>query len=913
MNDFVFTSPGVKFKERDLSFVTRNVGITTLGLVGETIKGPAFEPVFLRDKGEFSDKFGGQSIKRFGNGSLKYELPYVANAYLEETNQLWVTRVLGLSGYDAGNAWVLTLNAGVDPTTVGDTTDVETIENIPFSGFTYLGYTLNYEDDTGSVFTGFTKTSDNTFEGERHEFTATTLNQETGEGEVTDVVTKVSGTSYTEYENMVLAVIRSRGYVQDVVNEKPLTIFETDSLSVLANSTNIGVGDMFETFTLRASNTENPNDEPQDYVVSLDPNSSSFLPNVIGRTPKDKDTRIWVESVYPDLIKKLDGEDIGYGINDALIKTTTNAFSDYKSQFTTPKTPWIVSQLNGNNVDKLFRFHTISDGNSANREIKISLTNINPITLEFDVIVRDWADSDANLTIIESFTRCSLIKTQTNFIGRRIGTIDGEYDLKSQYIILELAENIEPTLFPAGFEGYKFKDYSGTTTGDETTNGITPKIYYKTKYEDDERPRGVFLGVSELAYSTDTSIGKGINQNFFNFNGLSGFANTKGFHLDIEATGKYNNFEYETGEGKFQTIDDIMDENNAYFEIETRKFTLVPAGGFDGWNVHRESRSNNDGFQLNGIFDGVVTNGNPMNDFQAWETAINTFANPEEVSINLFATPGINWGDNTTLVKNTIEMIENERTDSLYIIDSPNIDIPQVVGENKADVLASKDIVGLLDSADIDSNYVCTYFPWIQIRDGQNNVNLYIPPTGEVTRAMAFTDNSSYPWFAPAGLNRGTINAKKSKYKLSLGARDVLYTGRINPIADFADVGTAIFGQKTLQKKESALDRINVRRLLLQIKVLISNIAIRLVFDQNDDTTIDEFLSKSTPVLDTIKRERGLQEFRIKMDETVNTTETMDRNELFGEIFLKPTRTVEFIGIKFTITPSGAAFEDFGG
>ena len=131
-------------------------------------------------------------------------------------------------------------------------------------------------------------------------------------------------------------------------------------------------------------------------------------------------------------------------------------------------------------------------------------------------------------------------------------------------------------------------------------------------------------------------------------------------------------------------------------------------------------------------------------------------------------------------------------------------------------------------------------------------------------------------------------------------------------MADFPDSGTAIFGQKTLQVRQSALDRINVCRLLLQVKVLIANIAIRLVFEQNDQATIDQFISKATPVLDTIKRERGLTDFRIKMDSSNNTPETIDRNELFGEIFLKPTRAVEFIGITFTITPTGASFNDVG-
>jgi phage tail sheath protein FI len=257
-------------------------------------------------------------------------------------------------------------------------------------------------------------------------------------------------------------------------------------------------------------------------------------------------------------------------------------------------------------------------------------------------------------------------------------------------------------------------------------------------------------------------------------------------------------------------------------------------------------------------------------------------------------------------------MIQTQRTDTLYVIDAPDSDVPIVIGQTKNDVVAAQDIVGLLEDAEIDSSYSCTYFPWIQMRDTQNNVNIFLPPTGEVVRAMAFTDNTAFPWFAPAGLNRGVTNALKSKYKLSLDARDILYAGRINPMADFADAGTAIFGQKTLQVKESALDRINVRRLLLQIKVLIANVAIRLVFEQNDQATIDQFLQKVTPILDTIKRERGLTDFQIKMDDSNNTPESRDRNELYGEIFLKPTRAVEFIGITFTITPTGASFADVG-
>jgi len=908
MAEFVFTSPGAKFKERDLTFVTRNVGITTLGLVGETLKGAAFEPVFLQDKTQFSSRFGGQSVKRFSNGNLQYQLPYVANSYLGESNQLWVTRVLGLSGYDAGDAWAITLNAGVDTGTTGAVSSV-TNTGVTFIDNTYLGVTLNAVLDSGTSFSGYTKISATEFEGYSHSFTATTVNPD-GTGEVTDVVTLMSGTSLTAYENMVLAVVRSRGYVVDQVNAAPQTIFDTTSLTIPAsgNTTLTGIGDMFGTFKLRAYSTGST----AVYTVSLDPNSSSFLPNVVGFEPKDKNTKIWVQAVYPDLIKKLDADGIGYGINTVLIKCDTDFYTNYKTQFKTPETPWVVSQLKGSALNKLFKFISISDGDAANQEIKISIANINPITLEFDVVIRDFYDTDANPRVLETFSRCTMIKGLTNYIGQRIGTSDGEYDIQSKYVMVELADEYGIEDFPAGFEGFKFNDFGTGATGSAVA-GVTPAIFYKTKYNDDERIKKVYLGVSELGYNAGTAVGTGINQNFFNFNGQGGFVNTKGFHMDSGATGTYDGFQFEVGVGQFQTVNNVVDPLNPYYLIATRKFTLVPAGGFDGWDVNRGYRSYGDLYRQNGIYDGVVPNAAPMNDFQAWGTAIGTYANPEEVTINLFSTPGINWSDQNILVQDTIEMIEQQRTDTLYVIDSPDVSIPVVVGDGgKADVIASNDIVDLLDTAEIDSSYSCTYFPWIQMRDTQNNVNIYLPPTGEVVKAMAFTDNTSFPWFAPAGLNRGVTDARKSKYKLSLEARDILYAGRINPMADFADAGTAIFGQKTLQVKESALDRINVRRLLLQIKVLIANIAIRLVFEQNDQATIDQFLQKATPVLDTIKRERGLYEFRIKMDDSNNTTETRDRNELYGEIFLKPTRSLEFIGITFTITPSGASFADVG-
>jgi phage tail sheath protein FI len=245
-------------------------------------------------------------------------------------------------------------------------------------------------------------------------------------------------------------------------------------------------------------------------------------------------------------------------------------------------------------------------------------------------------------------------------------------------------------------------------------------------------------------------------------------------------------------------------------------------------------------------------------------------------------------------------MIEVDRADSLYVITTPDVD-----ADNEP--LSPDQAVDLVEDSGIDSNYSATYWPWLQMNDTENNRYVWLPPTVEVMRNIALTDNVAFPWFAAAGLNRGTTNAVKARVKLRLDDRDTLYEGRLNPMATFSDVGVVIFGNKTLQVKETALNRINVRRLLLQARKLISAVSIRLLFEQNDEVVRNQFLSLVNPILDNIRKERGLTDFRVTLDDT---PESIDRNELNGRVFIKPTRSLEYISIEFNITNTGANFDD---
>ena len=271
----------------------------------------------------------------------------------------------------------------------------------------------------------------------------------------------------------------------------------------------------------------------------------------------------------------------------------------------------------------------------------------------------------------------------------------------------------------------------------------------------------------------------------------------------------------------------------------------------------------------------------------------------------MFATPGIDFSNNDSIITYALEIIE-DRADTLYIMDAPRL----TVGTEKG---TAEEATAILESTGIDSNYAATYWPWVQLQDPTSGRYTYQSPTFMVVRSIAYTDNVAAPWIAPAGELRGLAptSVVRADVKLKKTDRDTLYQGRINPIATSIQVGVKIDGQKTLQVRQSALDRINVRRLLLQVRRLVAAASQTLVFEQNDQTLRDQFLARVEPILLQIQNQRGLTAFKVVMDDSNNTNETIDRNTLVGKIQLKPTRTAEFIDLTFQVLPTGANFEDF--
>jgi hypothetical protein len=481
-------------------------------------------------------------------------------------------------------------------------------------------------------------------------------------------------------------------------------------------------------------------------------------------------------------------------------------------------------------------------------------------------------------------------ESDVNFIGRAIGTTDETYPRKSNFITVDISESYPSDSIPAGFKGYDLRDNgaSGSTSAD---------VYYKSTYLSGDSVFRTYLGISELAYTSLTSdqisfrsAVKTIESDLFQYNGgvASGITTTKGFHMENTADSSL----FISGEEN--SLTGYTNEAGTLIDRTKLKFTLVPAGGFDGWDKYATYEDSYEEF--------TEAYTNNVNQFKK---GIDTFSNVEETDINVFATPGINFSNNLPIVKYALEMVET-RFDSLYVIDAPRLTDGEVKG-------TPEEIVSILESTGIDSSYACTYWPWIQIEDVNNSKFTWQAPTLMAVEAFAFTDNIANPWFAPAGMNRGRANSTvvRGDIKPNKNARDVLYQGRVNPIATFIQEGVVIFGQKTLQVNSSSLDRINVRRLLLQVRRLVAAASITLVFEQNDQTLRDQFLSRVEPILLNIQNQRGLSGFNVVMDDTNNTPETIDRNTLVGKIQLKPTPTAEFIDLTFQVLPTGANFEDF--
>lgn len=299
---------------------------------------------------------------------------------------------------------------------------------------------------------------------------------------------------------------------------------------------------------------------------------------------------------------------------------------------------------------------------------------------------------------------------------------------------------------------------------------------------------------------------------------------------------------------------------------------------------------------VNYYYDAIVNGvGNSQGLVAAdYTIALSLLANQDDYKFNVLLTPGLFDQLHTSAVTTAINNTQ-QRGDSIYVVDEV------AYGEAISSAITW--------AGSRDSSYAATYWPWCRVIDPDTGKNVWVPASTLIGGVYAFNDRSSEPWFAPAGINRGGLtNVIRPERKLSSSNRDELYEANVNPIASFPGTGVVVYGQKTLQKRASALDRVNVRRLLIELKNYIGQVSQNLVFEQNTAATRNNFLAQVNPYLESVVQRSGLYAFKVVMDDSNNTPDVIDRNQMVGQIFLQPTKTAEFIILDFNVLPTGATF-----
>ena len=328
--------------------------------------------------------------------------------------------------------------------------------------------------------------------------------------------------------------------------------------------------------------------------------------------------------------------------------------------------------------------------------------------------------------------------------------------------------------------------------------------------------------------------------------------------------------------------------------IDSRKFVVPFQGGADGIQPNRRLLTGASIVAAN--TQGYDLNGSSGKDYSVYKNAIDILSNADEYDMNMLVMPGVIQQYHSAVIDYAAQMCL-DRADTFFVFDC--------VG------LTANVSTAVSEISTFDNNYAATYYPWVRIVDANVNKPVWVPPTVVIPGVLSFNDRVAAEWYAPAGLNRGGLTSVTDAYsRLTLAERDELYEGRVNPIATFPGVGVCVWGQKTLQAKPSALDRINVRRLLIAVKKFIASATRYLVFEQNTATTRNRFLNIVNPYLESVQQRQGLYAFRVIMDETNNTPDIIDRNIMYGQIFLQPAKTAEFIIIDFNILPTGASFPE---
>ena len=647
-------------------------------------------------------------------------------------------------------------------------------------------------------------------------------------------------------------------------------------------------------------------------IVSTD---NSYITKTYGKSPKSVDYPVYVQ------YENKNASSLFNNMADVTISLEQVTGSNYAflEDYKTAATPFITSQKIGTTAKNLFKFHTLSHGTSVSSEVKIGIRDVrlaNEVSDPngygtFTVEVRrvnttniantpySSQDTDRTPDIVESFTNLNLDPDSPRYISRVIGdrystitdagdiVVNGDYPNLSKFIRVEVDPGVaektnSETLIPFGYVALTspIPMYSASLNlpaAETLTSQVQTTFNSRNYFGFDFDNLNNLNYLSPIPTSNSTT---GSNADFY----LGDVSQDAEANFPTSATAYSGSLTTALNANTF----------TSNVSINTRKFMVPMQGGFDGARPNLPKLSGTNIKSTNTF--GFDCSGTATTGTKAYNKAFALLSNADYYDMNMLITPGV-IDSLHPLVTSAARNLVEQRQDTFYIMDSnaltDNIDtvVQQVTN--------------------IDSNYAATYFPWVRVVDPGKNKPIFVPPSVVMPGVLAFNDVVTAPWYAPAGLTRGGLTTAIGTYKnLSQSDRDELYENRVNPIANFPNEGICVWGQKTLQARPSALDRVNVRRLLIEVKKFIASSTKYLVFEQNTSATRNRFLSIVNPYLEQVRAQQGLSAFRVVMDETNNTPDVIDRNIMYGQIFLQPTRTAEFIVLDFNIQPTGASFPE---
>jgi len=714
----------------------------------------------------------------------------------------------------------------------------------------------------------------------------------------------------------IVRVLNTGGYTPDFValglSSSAATMSRTVAVLAPSRGGSNGAGDLSlcalaatesaytsQTLTVNGTDVDSTN-----YTISFNTSSANYIDEVISSDPLVQKSGTATVAVYLYKNFKYHQSSYGWGTGTAADQSgsiSIGGIGDFTdASYANASTPYIESQLINNARYNLFKVNTRSHGSNVNNKYKIAILNVKRAGTvagsdygQFSLQVRQTGMDDNGLTtdnVVEQFDGLNFDPKSTNFFARRVGdryvtiastgklTYNGDWNNRSKYIYLSdfaaISDgsipkvlvpmghaSIQAPLNDANMPAWPFKVTQSNAQGEFDSNVLYGHDYGNADAEQYLCPTNGFTGGTNTSMSLE------------NMNG----------HDDASVLGTTEGLHYASATSSISLTTS---------HLKQRKFIVPFQGGYNGDNPANPKltgasivASNTQGFDISSATaTGAV----------AYKKAINAVSNPDEFDINMLITPGIIHDLHPKITNHAIAKCE-ERGDAFYVFDC---------GKQGGDIASATAAVSSLDT-----NYAATYYPWVKIVDRNTALPVWVPPSVVLPGVIAFTDQVAHEWFAPAGLNRGGLTTVlEAQTRLTHDERDELYEARVNPIASFPGQGVVVWGQKTLQGRPSALDRVNVRRLLIKLKKFIASSSRYLVFEQNTAATRNRFLNIVNPFLESVQSNSGLSAFKVVMDDSNNTPDVIDRNQLVGQIFIQPTRTAEFIVLDFVVLPTGATF-----